>query len=58
MKFHRIGANIQVLYDPQAPEKAVIKSFAALFLAPISLGLIGLVLFGIALRPLFHTGHG
>jgi len=57
IKFHRVGASIQVLYDPQAPETAVIKSFSSLFLGPVLLTLIGLVLFGVALWPLFQTGH-
>jgi hypothetical protein len=39
---YRIGANVKILYSPNDPEKADLKSFTNLWVLPIFLGLFGL----------------
>ena len=46
MKFYDIGEEVEVLYDPAYPGKAVIKSFKELYLAAILTGFLGTVFFG------------
>jgi Protein of unknown function (DUF3592) len=57
-KSYRIGDVVQVLYDPEGPENAAIKSFSRLFLVPIIVTAAGLVLLGIAICTIIQKRHG
>lgn len=44
---YQVGASVRVLYDPERPDEARIRSFTSLWLLPVILGSLGLIFTGL-----------
>ena len=52
---YKIGSSVKVLYDPKYPEAAVIARFRTLWLAPLFMGLLGILFFAGGVGLFFHS---
>jgi Protein of unknown function (DUF3592) len=51
---YRIGANVKVVYSPDDPQKADLKSFGNFWVMPIFLGIFALASLGVSLNVFIH----
>jgi len=51
---YRVGETVEIIYDPKEPNKADINSFTSLWMAPLILGVFGIIFFLIGFSIFLH----